>query len=169
MAYTESVNSGITIEEIAKNLEQARADVAFWEKAMEVLTDPRISNTSRPQSLETSKKIEARSRQLFSMPTKGTYGTLKGTVYDSLPAAGNPPVTVSQIIENMKSNGYMFAAKIPGIAVNEALRSLAKDHKAYVAAKAGMVQLWARVAETKDSDWLEELAKNEKEVTEATS
>jgi hypothetical protein len=127
----------LDINTIEENLAKAKADMEFWEKAKIVLTDPRISGVI-------DHRAATHSTTVAPAPPVRAYGELKKRVYGLLPAYGEGGTTTTEIVEELKADGYVFISKHPGMAVNEALNALEKDKKAYVAAKRGIAKVWTR-------------------------
>lgn len=57
---------------------------------------------------------------------------------------GEQGTTSTEIRRKIEADGYVFAAKYPGMAVNEALNALEEDKRAFVAAKRGIAKVWTR-------------------------
>lgn len=57
-------------------------------------------------------------------------------------AEATEPLDTDQIVARMQSKGFVFAAAIPKVAVNECLRQLEKRGRAEMAGKKGLSNLW---------------------------
>jgi len=131
----------IDLKTINENLANAKADVAFWEKARAVFLDPRIAG------------IEGERLVLAALPEPSpvgtvqprTYGELKKRVYDALPAWGEAPAGTSKLVAVMERSGYVFASKTPAISVNEALVTLEIEELAFMAVKQGVTRFWTKM------------------------
>lgn len=118
----------IDLETIDEHLEKAKKEVAFWELAREVLLDPRISGHG-----------------IGIAGAPRLYGELRGKVFGLLPNMDTVPgIRVKQIVDDLKASGYVFTAKIPEVAVNEALVALQRKGQAKVAGKEGIARLWTK-------------------------
>jgi hypothetical protein len=115
---------------IQRNLAKAKADVEFWERANSILSDPRIAGTTTtPQ---------------FSLNSKPVYGELRKQVHNTLPEHGQKGISIKEIVRLLLATGYVFSAKLPGVAVNDALRLLAKSGDAIKSDTEGLAHLWTK-------------------------
>lgn len=131
----------IDLKTIDDNLAKAKEDVIFWENARALFLDPRISqigeisaSTTVPASLPPADTV--------IVPAPRPYGELKRKVYETLPAAGQSGMTTAEISLAMIHDGFIFASRVPAIAVNEALASLGEQ--AQVVGKRGLAKLWTK-------------------------
>lgn len=125
----------IDLKTIDERLEKAKADVKFWEDARRVLLDPRISGLGTTQNL----KLES---PFPPPPPRSSYGDLRKRVAEFLAVAPLEGVTTQEIADGLQQSGYIFSAKNPVIAVNEALQALGGE--AEPVGKKGNSKLWAR-------------------------
>jgi len=116
---------------IEKRLAQAKEDVAFYENAKRILSDPRLQaeNDVPQDSLP---------------PAPRAYGEVKRSVQSYLLNLGDDGTTTAEIVKAMQKDGFVFTAKVPIVAVNEALQSLAKDGLAKHVGKRGLSVLWTK-------------------------
>jgi hypothetical protein len=116
------------LKTIEESLAKAKADVAFWQSAKSVLSDPRMAALA----------------QEGDAPSHRVYGNLKKAVYGVLPGVGEAGMTTAEIVEAMKDDGYVFNSKNHAISVNEALNTLAEKGEAIMVGRNGVAKLWTR-------------------------
>jgi hypothetical protein len=114
---------------IQKNLAKAKADVEFWENVSAILNDPRIS--SMPVAMA-------------SMEPRPIQGDLRSRVYHILPENGAVGISITEMVKRLTAEGYVFAAKNEGVAVNDALRILLRNKTAIKVGKTGLAILWTK-------------------------
>lgn len=130
----------LSLAAIDEGIAKAKADLAFLEKAREVLADPRIASILGPVP-----NAPARTSAASGSPAPRVYGALKEMVYSALPEPDSSiSATIHQIVGNLQGRGYEFIAKDPGIAVNGALVSLEQDGRAKCTGKNGNARLWRK-------------------------
>ncbi len=128
----------IDLKTIDENLAKAKEDVAFWEKARVVFLDPRI--TQAQQSLP----LQSLPVPFPIPPAPRPYGEVKRRVLAVLPERDQPGLSTAELADRLTREGFVFVAKVPSIAVNEALRSLLEEGKAVNAGMRGISKLWTK-------------------------
>lgn len=139
----------IDLKTIDENLAKAKADVTFWENVRTVFLDPRIAGVSGMQPRPAAPQAPSypiTSERLFRDNGGRTYGELRRRVLEQLPAYGANGITVNEIVDALLKAGYVFLAKDPSIAVNEALRGMESSKQCVIAGKRGLANLWTRAA-----------------------
>ena len=126
------------METIESSLAKAKADVEFWESAKRVLSDPRISGLVRGETAP------------FSGSAYRAYGDVRRAVIKHLPHFGTQPTTTTDLISNMEVGGYVFTAKQPTVAVNDALVGMEKQGLAVCVGRAGISKLWTKTESTNE-------------------
>ena len=121
------------------NLVKAREDAAFWENAIKILRDPRISGALPHSDVAGFSFVQAP-----VLPTPRPYGELKKRVYEALPNWGIAPVNTNQLVDTMERSGFVFTSKTPSISVNEALVNLETEGLAFMAYKSGVSRFWTK-------------------------
>jgi len=116
---------------IEQRLTQAKEDVAFYENAKRILSDPRLVG----DAVESQGEAVAAAR---------AYGEVRRSVQKYLPALGAAGMTTAELVSAMQRAGFVFTAKVPIVAVNEALQSLAKSDLAKPVGKRGLSTLWTK-------------------------
>jgi hypothetical protein len=127
----------LDIETIERNLEKARTELSFWENVKTIFKDPRIAGLNGViPTASLAPTPEA--------PQIRAYGGLKRLVYTLLPKYGDTGMTTNDLVQAMKTGGYVFTSKHPGMAVNEALLALSKEGQAHTAGKNGLAKIWTK-------------------------
>ena len=133
----------IDLTTIDERLAKAKEDVAFWERARSIFIDPRIS------LVELDRERLPVAQPLSPATPHRPYGELKRKVLEVLPPYGSVGTTTNEIVSGMQRGGYVFASRVPAIAVNEALVSLGDE--AFMAGRRGISKLWT-LGELKTQD-----------------
>jgi hypothetical protein len=142
LIFRRSINVGnkymaIDLQTIDERLAKAREDAEFWEKAKEVLSDPRITPLSTPQFRAPATSPSPVAPRL--------YGEVKQRVYAVLPNADSKAsLSTNDIVELLEKQGYVFNAKDSRIAVNGALTALEKQGIAHPVEKVRNARYWRR-------------------------
>lgn len=129
----------INLKAIDEHIAKAKEDLAFWERARSIFIDPRMAQLDQPSYQDI---ISLSPLPIMSINPVRPYGELKRKVYEHLPSFGAAGIMVVDIVRQMQEQGYVFAAKVPAIAVNEALVSLGDS--AYLAGRRGISKLWTK-------------------------
>lgn len=127
----------IDLKTINENLAKAKEDVAFWERARTVFLDPRINPSLQYNSLNLPMPFPV-------APLHRPYGELKRKIEMVLPDTGEAGMTTGELVQLLVGQGYVFLAKVPSIAANEALRSLSEEGNAVNVGMRGISKLWTR-------------------------
>ena len=136
----------LSLEAIEERIAKAKDDLAFLEKAREVLGDPRIVSILGSQPRPVTATPTAPSYVAPSVVPR-SYGEVKNRVYAVLPDADASiaaRVTTQQIVTALQGNGYTFKAKDPWVAVNGALVTLEGNGLAESSGKRGNAKLWRK-------------------------
>jgi hypothetical protein len=129
-----------TIEEM---IAKTKADLAFWEEAKRVLTDPRmrgLESISPPTQMQMP--LPARPIKVNGIPQG--YGSVHNAVFAVLPRFGSMPMGSADIVRTLLAGGFQFRAKHQVMAVNDALGILETAGKAVVVRREGVAKLWTK-------------------------
>lgn len=127
----------VDFKSVDERLAKAREEAEFWERARVLLADPRMEPVLNG--------AQTAAPAISSLPGGRPYGEVRRKVYEMLPGAGSRPgATTADLEVAMKATGYVFASKLPQVAINEALVALEKNHQARVVGKKGRARLWTK-------------------------
>lgn len=160
------------ILQTADELKAVTHKLEYWRQVLSVISNPLFAEISPTSPIvegeEESHRTHKNPPESQSRFPASQYGALKRLTIDVL-SMQTDPVTPQILAKKIQETGYEFRTKTPPISVNDTLKTLEKDGKAkLVGTSTSGAGLWVW-NKPEISDWIEELAKNEKEVTEATS
>src|ERR1039458_9461199 len=129
--------TSLSLEAIYERLAKAKEDVAFWERARAVFTDPRIMQDEQNQQ----------HTPIATRPSTGprAYGEQVERVLGVLPSAeSRASINTRQSVDLLQKDGYVFQAGDPQVAVNGALVALEGQGLAQQVGKVGNAKLWRK-------------------------